>query len=84
VLPVTSDYIALHPRGAQDYDDFLGAVHQLSADTGAKLLDLHAQPVPESDFADTHHLNRAGQEWFSQSLGGWLRDAGVTVPRRCP
>lgn len=83
VLPVTADYVALHPNGQADYDAFLATVQRTSADHGAPLIDLHAADPGPDAFADTHHLNATGTAWLSATLPGRLADAGVLRPRRC-
>ncbi len=84
VLPVTADYVSLHPAGGVDFDRFLGVARQLAIDTGAPLIDLHDERGDEQRFADTHHLNAEGQAWFSATLPARLGAAGVLRPRRCP
>lgn len=81
VLPVTDDYIGLHPGGRAQFDDFLGRTRQLATETGVPLLDLHAGH-DVAEFADTHHLNADGAERFTQSLPALLQQNGVPV-RRC-
>jgi hypothetical protein len=83
VLPVTSDYISLHPRGQEDFDEFMVTARFLSTAGGAPLIDLHDQLPDDARFADTHHLNAEGQAWFSSTLPARLADAGVAAGRRC-
>src|SRR5262249_7010790 len=81
VLPVTDDYLALHPGGAPQFDSFLGDVRRLATDTSTPLLDLHAgRPVDQ--FADTHHLNGSGADALTRQLPDLLAAQGVAV-RRC-
>lgn len=79
-LPVTDDYVALHPAGAADQADFLAALHEVAAETGVAVLD--APPLPVEDFADTHHLNGAGADALSAALPALLDRAGLPA-RRC-
>jgi hypothetical protein len=85
VLPVTADYVALHPRGAADAAAFRSAVHAAAGTAGAPLVDLlDERPAGLPDdgaFADTHHLNITGQEWFSATLPARL--APMTARSRC-
>ena len=83
VLPVTDDYVAQHPNGAADFATFLAAAEGIADDTGAPLVDLH-DAAPIDRFADTHHLNEAGTEWFSAELATRLTTLGIDAPARCP
>lgn len=82
VLPVTADYIALHPNGQRDFDTFLTAVRGIAGDTHAPFVDLHEQG-DRTAFADTHHLNETGADSFSTGLPKQLADAGISSARRC-
>jgi hypothetical protein len=84
VLPVTEDYIGLHPRGRADFDAFLREVQSLSSRDGVPLLDLHDAQAGSEAFADTHHLNEAGATWFSSTLPTKLASAATLRGRRCP
>jgi hypothetical protein len=95
VLPVTRDYIDLHPRGRADAEEFRASVH---AGLGVQATQAGGGPpaVPVIDlldetpaaladdgaFADTHHLNQAGQSWFSTTLPDRLGPA-LTARSRC-
>jgi lysophospholipase L1-like esterase len=73
VLPVTQDYIDLHPEGAAQYEEFLALAEQIADETGATFLDLHdffADQGADADtfFADTHHLNGVGANRLSRAL----------------
>ena len=73
VLPVTQDFIDLHPEGAAQYDEFLALAEQIATDNGATFIDLHdffADQGAEADtfFADTHHLNGMGANRLSRAL----------------
>jgi hypothetical protein len=83
ILPVTTDYIALHPNGQADFDEFLADARSMADGAGVPLIDLHASQTDESRFADTHHLNGEGQAWLSTTLPEHLQAAGVPAARRC-
>jgi hypothetical protein len=76
-LPVTDDYLALHPRGADDDRDFQRAIRDLADRTGAVVVP--RVDVPDEAFADTHHLNGEGADQLSAALPGLLADAGLPV-----
>jgi len=83
VLPVTQDYIALHPGAQADFDAFLEGTRSVAASAGVPFIDLHGTQTDETLFADTHHLNGDGQAWFSSTLPDQLEAAGVPVVQRC-
>ena len=87
VLPVTQDYIDLHPGGAAQYEEFLAEAEQVAEDSGATFLDLHDFFADEADpnqfFADTHHLNGVGANRLSRSLPELLGD-DFAAGDRCP
>lgn len=84
VLPVTDDYVALHPGGRADVDAFLSAVRATTDARRVPLVDLHAAAPGPDAFADTHHLNATGAAWLSATLPARLADAGVLRAPRCP
>lgn len=83
VLPVTDDYVALHPQGRADFDRFLDAVRGAGADTGTPVIDLHDARPGTASFADTHHPNQAGTAWFSSALPAELAGRGLPVDPGC-
>ena len=72
VLPVTQDYVDLHPGGAAQYDEFLALAERIAADNGAEFIDLHDLAPDDSWFADTHHLNATGATELSEALPALL------------
>jgi hypothetical protein len=68
VLPVTDDYVALHPGGRAQFDQFLDLAEQLATEAGAQFVDLHDLAPGDQWFADTHHLNAVGAEHLSRAL----------------
>jgi hypothetical protein len=75
LLPVTDDYLALHPNGAADYDEFAAQVEQIGEQAGVTVVDAHDWAPEESMFADTHHLNASGSGSFSEALPALLPEA---------
>ncbi len=82
VLPVTQDFVDLHPGGAAQHEEFLALVERLAEEHGAEFLDLHDLAPDDSWFADTHHLNRTGSEALSGALPGLLPE-GFAAGERC-
>ncbi len=75
LLPVTQEYVDLHPSGITDFQAFLEVIHHVADATRTDLYDLHdAIDTPES-FADTHHLNESGSGQLTRMLVGRLQDA---------
>jgi hypothetical protein len=86
VLPVTQDYIDLHPEGAVQYDEFLTLAQQIAEDNAATFLDLHdffadQGEAADTFFADTHHLNGMGANRLSRALPDLLPDDFATGER---
>lgn len=80
LLPVTQDYIGLHPNGPADFERFLTRARGLATATGATLVDAHDWATSDAVFADTHHLNGRGALAFSADLPGLMADAGAPTP----
>lgn len=72
VLPVTEDYVALHPGGEAQYEEFLALAQRIAGEAGAEFIDLHDRAPDDSWFADTHHVNETGAGELSRALPGLL------------
>jgi hypothetical protein len=72
VLPVTQDYVELHPGGAAQYEEFLALAERIATENGAEFIDLHDLAPDDSWFADTHHLNATGSAELSAALPALL------------
>jgi hypothetical protein len=81
VLPVTDDYVELHPGGRAQFEEFLGLAEELADEAGATFIDLHDLAPDDSWFADTHHLNATGSDGLSRELAARLGD--FTGGARC-
>jgi hypothetical protein len=79
-LPVTQDYIGLHPEGEADFRDFLTAAEQVAEASGATFVDAHDWAASTEQFADTHHLNGEGALAFSADLPALMAEAGAEAP----
>lgn len=84
LLPVTADYIELHPEGGADFQRYLVTARRLAERTGATLVEAQGWATGDEQFADTHHLNGDGALAFSAELPGLLADAGATTPACTP
>jgi hypothetical protein len=81
-MPMTDDWTAMHPRGADDFDLFGRTLEELARERGVRLVDpIEHFSCPE-DFADPVHLNGVGQEKFTRfvaDLAAELRDQAPAV-----
>ena len=64
-LPVTDDFVALHPDGEADYAEYRAAMAQLADSAGIPFHDLSDA---SDSFADTHHVNGEGAVAVTESL----------------
>ena len=80
LLPVTQDYVDLHPAGGADFQRYLVTARRLAERTGATLVEAQGWAAGDAQFADTHHLNGDGSLAFSAELPGLLADAGAATP----
>lgn len=63
IMPVSSTYIASHPRGAPQYEAWKRAATRVAEDAGAKVIDLDSS-MPDSAFSDYVHLKHdAAMQW---------------------
>lgn len=83
-LPVTEEFVSLHPNGADDWDQYQAALAGIGEETGARLIDL-SEGFDESEmFADTHHLNGEGSASVSERLAAELGVEELAVASKCP
>lgn len=68
-MPISYDYIALHPHGGADVQRFREAFRALAAELSVPLIDLQAPFGDAHHFADLDHLNGPGGRAFSTLLG---------------
>lgn len=78
-MPVTDEYIELHPGGAADYDRYLAALRGLAAETGATLLEYDTLR-DHALFADLVHLGRPGAATLTERLAADLVSRGLVPP----
>jgi hypothetical protein len=72
-MPVTQDYIDRHPKGAEDYETYLGFMGAFAAEEGVTLLDFH-EISDHQYFADEVHLNLIGAQLFTGQLIAALQE----------
>jgi hypothetical protein len=78
-MPITSDYIALHPNGWADWATYERAVTSIVSQTG--VAEMPAQLWTPAYFADPIHLNGAGAKRLTALLAARIRG---TLPPRAP
>jgi hypothetical protein len=69
-VPVTDDYVSLHPEGAADVAEYAAAIDALAVDADAEVL--RPGIWPEELFSDPLHLNGAGVERLTAELRAYL------------
>lgn len=72
-MPVTEEYIALHPNGVVSYREFETELARIASKTHADLIDLDGLR-DHKFFADENHLNGLGTERFTRRIGRALAD----------
>jgi hypothetical protein len=75
-LPVTADFVSLHPRGDEDFEEYLDQMAAIADSTGADFVDLSRERFADDEFADTHHLNEAGVQHLAPLLADRLDPQG--------
>ena len=65
-MPVTDDYIALHPNGLRDYTRYLGELTDLARRRDIRFLDFGREVSSLDLFRDPTHLNPTGAARFSR------------------
>lgn len=68
-MPVTRDYLTLHPNGNEDYRSYLEMLKSFCELADVPLIDAYAAISDPSLFKDPVHLGPEGQELLSASLG---------------
>ncbi|GIU83429.1 MAG: hypothetical protein KatS3mg008_0204 [Acidimicrobiales bacterium] len=71
VLPVTDEYLRLHPGGRADFRLFLDEIEELGREHDVTVLDFHSAE-PATHFADVHHLNEEGARSLTRNIARLL------------
>lgn len=79
--PVTEQFVAGLPDGADDLAAWRSTVQGLATELGVPVVDGSA-PQPPAKFLDTHHLNQRGATAFTEAIVAGLRSQGIT-PTPC-
>ncbi len=73
IMPVTQDYVALHPQGAASYSAFEVELRRIANEADADVVDLDGLRDP-AFFADENHLNGRGTRRVSANLASAVCD----------
>jgi hypothetical protein len=77
-VPVTQQYIDLHPRGAADYETYQAGIAALARQLGVELV---ATGIWEQgSFSDPLHLNGKGADALTTLVDGYLASGRVELP----
>jgi hypothetical protein len=74
LMPVTQDWIEIHPHGQQDFDRFKHALDSFVAERDVAFIDLMSEPWAREEYADAVHRNDEGREHFTNVLSGYTAD----------
>lgn len=69
-MPVTSDWVDMHPQGARDFRRFADALESFARVNGVAYADIASRFASLDDFADPVHLNGKGLARFTDALAG--------------
>src|SRR6185437_5680464 len=75
LMPVSSQYIASHPRGTTDFDAWVRAIDDAAGQQHTTVLDL-SRSMPDSGFRDYEHLNVRPAKQFTSLLLSRLQALG--------
>jgi hypothetical protein len=75
LMPVPTGFIALHPRGAADFDSWKAIVTKAATKVGVPVFDL-SRSMPDADFRDYEHLYVRPAHQFTATLADRLRTLG--------
>jgi hypothetical protein len=78
-VPVTEQYVSLHPDGAADYRAYEAALQDLAGDTGIELVDAGVWQQ-KALFSDPLHLNGVGSDTLTRLIDRYLVDGGLALP----
>ena len=79
LMPVTQDWIDIHPHGREDFDRFRRVLDTFARDHGVPLIDLMPTIPSRDGYADAVHRNDEGRRAFTEMLSS---HAGSYMPAR--
>lgn len=83
-MPVSPDWIGMHPRGAEDFARFEHVLEAFVRERDVPYADLWSRFTTLDDFADPIHVNGAGQERFTRMLADLLADETIVRAQSRP
>jgi hypothetical protein len=81
LMPVTQDWIDLHPHGQQDFDRFRQVLAAFVGDRDIPFIDLMPEPASRDGYADAVHRNDEGRRRFTEMLSRYTADFLTPVAR---
>jgi hypothetical protein len=74
LMPVTQDWIEIHPHGQRDFDRFKHVLDDFVAERDVAFVDLMPEPWAREEYADAVHRNDEGREHFTNVLSASITD----------
>lgn len=72
-MPVTDEYIGLHPEEQVDYSVFQAALRSAGRDLGVPVWISSSEFAEHRYFFDSHHMNARGSRAFITAISHWMR-----------
>ena len=80
-MPISEDWIPLHPKGDQDYRAFERKLQAFVGSNDVRFVDLMPGFTSLDDFVDPVHLSPAGKRRFTTELVQHITEATASLPR---
>jgi hypothetical protein len=77
-MPVTEDWVALHPKGTSDFEQFERTLSTFARERAVPYADLAQQFSSHDDYADPVHLNGQGLLRFTEILAGVINEVAAS------
>ncbi len=67
LLPVSAEYVAAHPNGAEGFESFLDWIRSEGERLGVPMFD-YSRAIPEEEFLDYNHVGPSGATMLTEML----------------
>lgn len=81
-MPITEDWIRLHPREHLDYEGFERSIEEFVPNLGVPFVDLMPGFTSLDDFVDPVHLSPSGKQRFTAELVRHISETMASLPTR--